>query len=68
MLIKSCFPCKFHETKKDGKELNSYWQRENCWSRYSRCVSLKALDTYLEKQSRDVDRRSTAKNTAYPAR
>jgi hypothetical protein len=67
MLIKSCFSCKFHEAKKDGKELNSYCQRENCWSRYSRCVSLKALDTYLEQQSSNIDRRTVMEKNANPA-
>ena len=58
MLIKSCIQCKFHEIKQDDNGKMSYCRRENCWSRYSKCVSLKALDAYLEQQSRNVDRSS----------
>ena len=43
MMIKSCLTCKFHEIKPDGKEETSHCRRENCYSRYSKCVAEKAL-------------------------
>jgi len=51
MLIKSCFNCKFHEAKEDGKEETSHCRKENCWSRYSKCVLAKALEKFLEEES-----------------
>jgi hypothetical protein len=60
MLIKSCFNCKYHEAKQDGKEEASYCRRENCWSRYSKCVLAKALEKFLaEESSRSVHPLST---------
>ncbi len=56
MLIKSCSNCKFHEIKSEGEEETSYCRRENCWSRYSKCVLAKALEKYLKEQSSRPDR------------
>ncbi len=28
----------------------SYCQKENCWSRFSKCVANKALDRFLEQE------------------
>jgi len=56
MLLKSCFRCEFHEAKKNGKQEISYCQRENCWSRYSKCVANKALNRFLEQESADQGR------------
>lgn len=50
MLIKSCFQCKFHQTKQDQNEQTSYCQRENCWSQYSKCVADQALRRFLEEE------------------
>jgi hypothetical protein len=66
MLIKSCFKCKFHEIKEDGKEERSYCQRENCYSRYSKCVANRALDRFLEQESREPDRPFSAVTHFYP--
>lgn len=57
MIIKSCYGCKFHEIKEDAREKISYCRRENCWSRYSKCVATKALQWYLEKESPEEARR-----------
>jgi hypothetical protein len=51
MLIRSCFQCKFHEIKEVNSERVSRCVRENCYSRYSKCIANKALDRYLEQES-----------------
>jgi hypothetical protein len=56
MLIKPCFICKFHEIKEEESEPMSYCSRENCYSRYSKCIANKALDRYLEQESSERDR------------
>jgi hypothetical protein len=52
MLIKTCFSCNFHQIKKDEEEDKSYCKKENCWSAYSDCISLKALNRFLSEESR----------------
>jgi hypothetical protein len=56
MLIKSCTHCKFHEIKQGENGKTSYCARENCFSRYSKCVATKALNQYLEQESPQQDR------------
>jgi hypothetical protein len=56
MVIKSCLPCKFHEIRKDGKEETSHCRREKCWSRYAKCVLVKALEKFLKEESSRQDR------------
>jgi hypothetical protein len=51
MLIKLCLLCKFHEIKQEGKEETSHCRKENCWSRYSKCILSKALEKYLKEES-----------------
>jgi len=65
MLIKSCFSCKYHEIKQDEKEEMSHCRRENCWSRYSKCVANKALDRFLEQESSDRNRPFSALTHMY---
>jgi hypothetical protein len=50
MLLYCCLACNDHiiETHDDTKF--SYCLKENCWSRYSRCVADKALTRYLSEQ------------------
>lgn len=55
MVIKSCLNCNFHEIKKDGKEEMSYCQKENCWSRYCKCILAKALEKYLKEESSRIE-------------
>lgn len=55
MIIKSCLPCNYHKIKLDGKEEASHCQRENCWSRYSKCILSKALERYLKEESSRSD-------------
>jgi hypothetical protein len=51
MIIKSCVSCRYHEMKRDGGEETSHCQKENCWSRYSKCVLGKALEKFLKEES-----------------
>jgi len=51
MVIKSCINCKFHSVRLEGEEQTSHCERENCWSRYSKCITLKALEKFLEEES-----------------
>ena len=51
MLIKTCLDFKFHEVKEEGRERISRCLREDCYSRYSKCVAGKALDRFLEQES-----------------
>jgi len=56
MLIRSCLICKHHEFKLVDNERMSYCQKENCYSRYSKCVANKALNRFLEQECREPDR------------
>jgi len=56
MTIKCCFQCEFHSVKQEGKEHMSYCQKENCWSRFSKCVAKKALYKFLEQEGSKFDR------------
>jgi hypothetical protein len=53
--MKSCFQCEFHAIKQDGKEETSHCRRENCWSRYSKCLLVKALEKFLKEESSRYD-------------
>ena len=66
MLIKSCSNCKFHEIKQDGVEKMSYCRKENSYSRYSKCIANKALNQFLEQESREPDRPFSALSAFYP--
>jgi hypothetical protein len=66
MLIKSCFNCEFHKIKRGENEQMSYCRRENCFSRYSKCVAIKALDKFLEEGSSKRDRHFSALTHVYP--
>ncbi len=66
MLIKSCSNCKFHETKKNGKEKMSYCARENCYSQYAKCIANKAVNRFLEQESQEPDRLFSAISKFYP--
>ena len=56
MIIKVCLPCEYHEIEQDGKEETSHCRKENCWSRYSKCVLGKALERFLKEESSRQDR------------
>ncbi len=56
MIIKSCLSCGYHEMKQDGMEETSHCRKENCWSRYSKCILGKALERFLKEESARQDR------------
>jgi len=66
MLIKICFPCKYHGIRQGTEEKMSYCGKENCWSRYSKCIAIKALDRYLEQETSVSDRPFSALKHVYP--
>lgn len=49
MLIKACFECKFHKIKQEEAQ-KSYCQKERCWSECSDCITLKALERFLNEE------------------
>ena len=65
MIIRCCSSCDFHEIRQDGKEETSYCRRENCWSRYSKCVLLKALERFLKEESSRQNRPFSALTHMY---
>jgi len=49
MLIKACFQCQFHDIKREEEQI-SFCRKENCWSEYSACIALKALERFLNEE------------------
>ena len=60
MLLRSCFPCAFHDVRQDGEARMSHCRKENCWSQYSKCVTLKALNKFLDEDRADCQRSFSA--------
>jgi len=51
MIIKICTQCEYHAIKLEGNEETSHCRRENCWSRFSKCILTKALEKFLKEES-----------------
>ena len=51
MLLKSCLNCKYHQIADEFNEQTSRCLKENCYSRYSKCVAQKALNLFLKNES-----------------
>ena len=62
MLIRSCFRCKSHEVRQGDDEETSHCSKENCWSRFSKCVARKALDRFLDDEGTSSFRTVSASN------
>ena len=60
MVLQCCVPCEYHELKVEGGEEMSHCTKENCWSKYSKCVALMALDRFLGSERVDRQRRFSA--------
>jgi hypothetical protein len=60
MLIRTCFACKFHRIKKEEETQMSHCSKENCWSAYSDCITLKALDRFLKDESQAASMNNVA--------
>ncbi len=51
MLLKSCLNCRYHEITDEWKEVTSRCLKENCYSRFSRCIVEKGLNRFLKDES-----------------
>jgi hypothetical protein len=51
MILGSCLPCPFHTIREDGEGSGSHCGKENCWSRFSKCLARKALDRFLAQEA-----------------
>ncbi|MGQ9656039.1 MAG: hypothetical protein ACUVXD_18440 [Thermodesulfobacteriota bacterium] len=54
MLLRSCLICDHHEVRLEDEVRKSFCQKENCWSRYSKCVVQRALERFLEQDRVDA--------------
>ena len=50
MLLKSCLNCSYHEITNEFGEQTSRCSKENCYSRYTKCIAYKALTSFLEDE------------------
>ena len=50
MVIHWCQNCKYHETRESDLGRMSHCRKENCWSRYSKCLNQQAMEYYLAHQ------------------
>lgn len=48
MVINSCLTCEYHEIRV-LEEPVSYCLKEGCWSRFSKCIARKAIESFLEQ-------------------
>jgi hypothetical protein len=51
MLLKSCLGCRYHEIMDECKEQTSRCLKENCYSRYTKCIAQRALNSFLKDES-----------------
>lgn len=65
MLLRSCFVCPHHQVKGEDGARQSFCEKENCWSRYSRCIARKAIDRFLEQDRLDAPRGFSALSHVY---
>lgn len=65
MLLKSCFICPHHEIRKEEGTSHSFCQKENCWSRYSRCLARKAVEKFIQEDRLDMPRGFSALSHVY---
>ena len=56
MLIKSCLTCKYHELKEEGNEKKSRCFKENCYSEFSKCILMRALNQFLKDENSESNR------------
>jgi len=50
MIIKACLKCPYHIIKENAKEKESFCQKENCWSKFTKCIANKALERFLDEE------------------
>ena len=51
MLLKSCLDCRYHEITDESGEQTSLCLKESCYSRFTKCVAQKALNSFLKDES-----------------
>jgi hypothetical protein len=66
MLIKSCLSCKYHEIVNECDEETSRCLKENCYSRFSKCIAQQALEDFLNERSSRPARPFSALKHLYP--
>ncbi len=54
MVLRSCLMCDHHEIRLEEEVRKSFCHKENCWSRYSKCVVQRALERFLEQDRADA--------------
>jgi len=66
MVLKVCVHCPFHEIGRNAEsESISFCGKENCYSIYSRCISYKALEEFVQKNGIPVDMKRSALDLCY---
>jgi hypothetical protein len=65
MLLRSCFVCDGHEIRGEEGVRQSFCRKENCWSRYSKCVARRAIQRFIEEERLDVARNFSALSHVY---
>ncbi len=51
MLLTPCLSCEYHAITDELKEQTSGCLKENCYSRYTKCIAHKALTRFLKDES-----------------
>ncbi len=67
MLIKSCLTCKFHEIRKEGNEDKSRCTKENCYSEFSKCIAIRALNEFIENEKTETKDPFSVIDRFYPS-
>jgi len=65
MLLRSCFICDHHEIRVEDQIRQSFCRKENCWSRYSKCVARRAIQRFLEEDCLSTPRPFSALSHVY---
>lgn len=64
-MLKSCFICPHHQIKGQDGVRHSFCEKENCWSRYSRCIARKAVERFLQEDRLEAARGFSALSHVY---
>lgn len=68
MILRRCVHCEFHEIRDAESGQMSHCKKENCWSRYSKCVAYGAIERFLDQERVDTKRRFSALEHVYKER
>lgn len=53
-MLRSCLICDHHEIRLEEEVRKSFCNKENCWSRYSKCVVQRAVERFIEQDRVDA--------------